>query len=163
MLPRPALFRALFAFVAVSAAVTGRGADALRPLAPIVDSLVASKNPDMSELGYVAVRGAAVYSILSTYADVNARDGKDKEMAAATMKRAEVYYAAAQLAGVLTKKSKDSVDKQFKTLADVYTEMVLKSKELNNTLFSPAIIADMDALEKIEPAIAAVVNAATAK
>jgi len=125
----------------------------LRLLKPIIAQLERSSEPDMSEFQYVAARGAALFTALSGYITENAVNDRDREMAQDMQKRGVSYYQVALTSGLMTKKSTEKTNEQIKLLLETYSKMIVKSKQLNNEILSPAILEDIEALKTIESTI----------
>lgn len=143
-------------FVVIGLAIVPAVAEELklRLLKPIITQLTESKNPDISELGYVAARGAALFTALAGHIDANAANERDKKIAEDLQKRAVPYWQVAMACGLMTKKSTENSNEQVKLLFNTYTAMIRRSKQLNNEILSPAILEDMEALKSIESLVA---------
>ncbi|HEY0969255.1 MAG TPA: hypothetical protein VGD88_17810 [Opitutaceae bacterium] len=122
----------------------------LKPLAPTIERLEKSQDPDPSELAYVAARGAALFVAMSGYLNKNAADDRDRKISDDLFEKAKPYYVSAQIIGTSTGKTKETVDQQIKLIVDAYSVMMVKSKQLNNTIVSPQIESDMEALKRLE-------------
>lgn len=125
----------------------------LRSLKPIIAQLERNSEPDMSEFQYVAARGAALFMALSGYITENAANDRDRKMAQDIQMRGVPYYQVALTSGLMTKKSTEKTNEQIKLLLETYLNMIVKSKQLNNELLSPAILEDLEALKAIESTI----------
>ncbi|MBI3886024.1 MAG: hypothetical protein HY302_09890 [Opitutae bacterium] len=125
----------------------------LRPLEPIVSELTKSEKPDVSELAYVSARGAALFTALSSYVDSNAAGERDKKLANDLLREALPFFQVAVLMGLEAKKTKEATESQIKILIEAYSQMMIRSKQLNNEIASPAVTKDLAALKLIEPVV----------
>lgn len=126
----------------------------LKPLEPIVSELTKGGNPDLNELAYVSARGAALFMALSTYIEANPRsDGTDKPIVKNLHEKGMAYFGVAVVIGRMFSKTEDATAAQIQLLAETYTKMIVKSKQLNNEIASPAIKKDVEALKLIEAVV----------
>jgi hypothetical protein len=74
-------------------------------------------------------------------------------MAAKLLAKSEGFFQVACKCGLKTNKTEDAILAQVKLLMDTYSAMMIKSKQLNNEIMSPAIQKDMEALKLIAPIV----------
>lgn len=124
----------------------------LEPLRKYVDEITKNGNSDVSQLAYVGTRCAALFTALSGYVNENPRDDKDRELAEKLLARALPYFQVSMFLNMTANKmSQDAADTQMKLLIGRYSALMGESKQLNNEIMSPFVLAEMDAANYVRP------------
>lgn len=132
--------------------VVAMAADKLTPLRESVDRL-ASKNgePDLTELAYVGIRSAALYTEVVSYFQEGARNSDDKKAVEPLKAKAVTFYTVGLAVSIRTGKSAENVEKQMKMLLAYYSEEMRSGKLLNNNAITEIMQADMKAAGDVFP------------
>lgn len=127
----------------------------LRPLSHIIKALTDAEKPELSEFAYISARGAGLYAALSAIIKASPRNDKEKKLAESYFALSHKHFQVAMVAGMRANQDLESTKAQVKLFFDNYTAMAVKSRQEDNEIFSPEILADLDALKEIQPNILA--------
>ena len=125
----------------------------LKDLGPTVDELLKSSKSDTSELAYVSARGSALLLAISKYLDENPGRDADAKLSKDMMLNAHRYAIFSVWFGLKAGKSVKNSEAQIKMLLDIYETEMIRSKQLNNKILSPAISRDLENIERIAPLV----------
>ncbi len=146
---------AIAAYLTLSVVLVASEPFPLKELAPSVDTLLSSENPDHSELAYIAARGTALYFSVAMVFEESGNGGeRDKNVIATMKEQSEQFFKVAVMSGLISKMTQDSIKERIQTLMEVYMKEMAQSKKLNNQYFSPVILKDTESLRKIQPLVA---------
>ena len=115
---------------------------------------VAKLNPESpdyySDVAFIGIRSAALFTTLAGYFEENARGEQDKELAKALMTKAEVFvFVGTSLDVKFNKKSPEVIKEQLQKLNKIYWESMKENRLLNNTVESPLIASDFKAANSV--------------
>ncbi len=119
------------------------------PLSQIIERLDTEK-PDPSEIAYIGIRCAALWTVIGGIFDEGARNEKEKEIAKRALKKGGVFlFVGSVFDKRFNKKSDEALQKQMLMFAKIYGESIKENKLLNNSIFSPMISDEIDASNSV--------------
>ena len=153
------ILRTLLIFVVLANVINLRATEIEAKLQPLSVSAAnihfESANPDFSSLGYVAIRGAALYLALGIYVESNP-GGRDGEAALAKQYKEQattLIYVGTYLNKRVDHMSDDAIIERLKMLSSLYAGEMKSNKLMNNVVITDFIKNDLLVVKNTFPLI----------
>jgi hypothetical protein len=132
---------------------------ALKDLDESIQQAFNEEKPDLSEMAYVCMRGAAFYSTAAIiFRESAPKDEQGNKIITNLESLSAKYLRVGVALSGATGKSAEAIKEQASLLGTIYAKEMIRTKQLNNEYFGPRIKKDQEALKKIEGAVLALAD-----